>query len=465
MRKKLLGIILIIILYIIIGSSIPFVWRKDVSEGYKKDFDIGKFYQNDSSIAYAYPIRDNDQARIERIRAIDNAKDKLIIGSYRLRSDESGKLYMASLIEAAKRGVDIDIILDGNSLWVNAGKNNYYKALASFDNVNIKIYNPIRILKPRSLNGRMHDKYMIVDDEILFLGGRNLEDRFLISDKKQSYDWDVLLYMEKAGDKDVLSELTDYFYSVYNKGQDLDQVAIFASNRHNDALIKELIHIYEANKNQNPGNFEKINYKDKAVKINKASLITNPIDFYSKEPEAFYEISKLMLNAKDNVTIHSPYFIADRKMYETIEQIADNADTSLFTNSAANNANLIGTGDLLINKRKFKTLGVNILLNSKENSYHGKAFTIDDDLAAVGSFNWDMRSVYIDTELMLVINGKDFNKLIKKDFAYYQDDASIVKKDGQIINSTGKAYEKASPAKKVISLLLVILLFPFRFLF
>lgn len=311
----------------------------------------------------------------------------------------------------------------------------------------------------------MHDKYMIVDDEILFLGGRNLEDRFLISDKKQSYDWDVLLYVEKAGDRDVLKELKDYFYSVYNKGQDLDKVAIFVSDRHNDALIKELNYIYEDNKNQNPGNFEKINYKDKAVKINQASLITNPIDFYSKEPEAFYEISKLMLNAKDNVTIHSPYFIADRKMYETVEQIADNADTSLFTNSAANNANLIGTGDLLINKRKFKTLGVNILLNSKENSYHGKAFTIDNDLAAVGSFNWDMRSVYIDTELMLVINGKEFNKLIKKDFDYYQDDASIVKSYGQIINPSGKAYEKASPAKKVISLLLVILLFPFRFLF
>lgn len=122
MRRKLLGIILIITLYIIIGSSIPFIWRKDVSEGYKKDYDISKFYQNDGSISYAYPIRDNDQAKIERIRAIDNAKNKLIIGSYRLRSDKSGKLYMSSLIEAAKRGVDIDIILDGNSLWVNAGK-------------------------------------------------------------------------------------------------------------------------------------------------------------------------------------------------------------------------------------------------------------------------------------------------------------------------------------------------------
>lgn len=51
--------------------------------------------------------------------------------------------------------------------------------------------------------------------------------------------------------------------------------------------------------------------------------------------------------------------------------------------------------------------------NEKDFSYHGKAFTIDDNLSAVGSFNWDMRSTYIDTELMLVIEGEEFSKKSK----------------------------------------------------
>lgn len=465
MRRNMLWILLIIILYIIIGSSAPFLIRKDVSEDYKKDFDISKFYKNDGSISYAYPIRENDKARIERIRAIDNAKEKIIIGSYRLKSDESGKLYMASLIEAAKRGVDVDIILDGNTLVVNAFKNNYFKALTSFDNISIKIYNPIRFLKPRTINGRMHDKYMIIDDEILFLGGRNLEDRFLITGKDQSYDWDLLLYMKKRGNEDALKQITDYFYNIYNKGENLAQAAIFANDRHNDSIIEELHLIYETSKNENPDNYKKTNYMDWTIKINNARLIKNPIGFYSKDPEAFYEISNLMLNAKDRVTIHSPYFIANKKMYKTLKDISHNSYTSLFTNSPANNANLIGIGDLLINKGKYKDLGANILLNSKENSYHGKAFTIDDDIVGIGSFNWDMRSVHIDTELMLVINGREFNKVTEKEFAHYQDDASIIRSDGQIINQSDKTYNKASPIKKAISVLLVILLFPFRFLF
>ena len=42
-------------------------------------------------------------------------------------------------------------------------------------------------------------------------------------------------------------------------------------------------------------------------------------------------------------------------------------------------------------------------------SYHGKCFTIGDRLTGIGSFNWDMRSAYIDTELMLVIDSKSLN--------------------------------------------------------
>ena len=32
------------------------------------------------------------------------------------------------------------------------------------------------------------------------------------------------------------------------------------------------------------------------------------------------------------------------------------------------------------------------------------------DLSVIGSFNMDMRSAYLDTELMLVIRSKDINK-------------------------------------------------------
>ena len=52
-------------------------------------------------------------------------------------------------------------------------------------------------------------------------------------------------------------------------------------------------------------------------------------------------------------------------------------------------------------------LGINIWEYEGGYSYHGKSILIDDDLSVIGSFNMDMRSAYLDTELMLVIRSKD----------------------------------------------------------
>lgn len=60
-------------------------------------------------------------------------------------------------------------------------------------------------------------------------------------------------------------------------------------------------------------------------------------------------------------------------------------------------------------------------------SYHGKSMTIDDDMAIVGSFNMDMRSAYIDTELMLAINSREVTKQLKNNMLLYEEKAATVK--------------------------------------
>ena len=53
-------------------------------------------------------------------------------------------------------------------------------------------------------------------------------------------------------------------------------------------------------------------------------------------------------------------------------------------------------------------------------SYHGKSILIDDDLSVIGSLNMDMRSAYLDTELMLVIRSKDINKQLEEGMMEYE---------------------------------------------
>ena len=424
MKTKILRILLGFLIYLVVFSSFPYIRQKNVSNKFKNDFDISRFYKKDGSCTYAQIIRENDKARIEKIRAIDNAQDKIMLSNYRFLIDNTGEKFMASLVAAAKRGVDIDIILDGNTLFMNLGKNNYYLALDSFPNVHMKIYNPMSLLKPRSLMGRMHDKYMIVDDGIAFVGGRNIADRFMQTTGKYTYDWDVLLYCDKRSKNDAIGQLKKYFYDIYDNGQrnkDIKKAAIFANDRKNKEILDNL--------------------------------------------KTIYQIIELMKNANKSVDIHTPYFIGNKLMYDSLKDISKKVPTRLFTNSPASGVNTAGNGEYIVHKNKIKNLGVNLLENEKDFSYHGKAFTIDDNLSAVGSFNWDMRSTYIDTELMLVIEGEEFSKKVKDEFSFYEKDANKVLENGDKINLAGKKITKASFVKKFISIMFIILFYPLRFLF
>ena len=70
-----------------------------------------------------------------------------------------------------------------------------FYALSSHPNVEIRIYNPLNLLTPWKLMGRMHDKYVIVDEKAYLLGGRNTFDYFIgnYTDENVSYDREVLV--------------------------------------------------------------------------------------------------------------------------------------------------------------------------------------------------------------------------------------------------------------------------------
>ena len=67
--------------------------------------------------------------------------------------------------------------------------------------------------------------------------------------------------------------------------------------------------------------------------------------------------------------------------------------------------------------RKILETGVGILEYDGGVSYHGKCFVMDGRLSGIGSFNWDMRSAYLDTELMLVIDSEGLNAELRREMA------------------------------------------------
>lgn len=77
--------------------------------------------------------------------------------------------------------------------------NPFFLYLAGMENVEIKVYNPVRLWKPWGFMGRLHDKYLLVDDSAYILGGRNTFDYFLGDQPGyKNYDWDVLVYTKES---------------------------------------------------------------------------------------------------------------------------------------------------------------------------------------------------------------------------------------------------------------------------
>ena len=78
------------------------------------------------------------------------------------------------------------------------------------------------------------------------------------------------------------------------------------------------------------------------------------------------------------------------------------------------------SADYAKNRNRILSTGINIWEYEGGYSYHGKSILIDDDLSVIGSFNMDMRSAYLDTELMLVIRSKDINKQLEEGMMEYE---------------------------------------------
>ena len=431
MRKRLKMIIplclLAFLLYVILGAVLPYVRQPAVSEATKNSFDPEFYYGEGTGPDRAALIEDNGEALRLRLQMIAHAKERVILSTFDFRSDEAGKDVLAALLDAAKRGVSVEIFADGFNSILNMEGNAYFYALSSQPNVTIRIYNQINLLTPWTAMGRMHDKYVIVDEEAYLLGGRNTF-AFFLGDYEghKNYDREVLVY-NTGSEESSLYEVLAYYEEItalpcchiFHPDEEL------AKRRSVQEADAELTERFAAWKQSNPELFsQEPDYAAMTKETNAIHLLSNPITTAVKEPVVFYQLMELAKNAEEEVRIHTPYVICNDWMLECFAEIGDK--TSILYNSAANNGNFFASIDYLGHKQDMIDTGMEIHEYEGGISYHGKSMTIDDELAIVGSFNMDMRSVYLDTELMLVIHSPAVTEDLKASMDTYEAEAAIV---------------------------------------
>lgn len=441
--KTVIILLILYVIYMILGATLPFIRQKEVSDSVKEQLDVNRFYGDGESVDRAAVVEDSNDALDIRLRMLNDAKEKIIMSSFSFKTDRCCQEIFATVLAAAKRGVKVEIIADGLSAGNDMKRDPMYYVLAAQDNVTIKYYNMFNLLKPWTFNGRLHDKFVIIDDRMLILGGRNTSNYFLgtYNTKVLSYDRDIFVYNTAAGTENsgesVIHEVEEYFYTLWNSKDSevvFDKVPLSRKSKISSA--KEMLEETYQNLIAERSDImtDEFDYMAYTVPTNKITLITNPIHIMSKEPYIWYQINELMQKAKERVFIQTPYAVLSKDMEDDLKKLKGKLKQyDMLLNSIEVGDNYMASSDYLFNKQDVVDTGVTVYEFAGDHSMHDKSVLIDDDISIIGSYNFDMRSVYLDTETMLVVHGKEFNKELEKAMNAMKEQSYEVASNGEYV--------------------------------
>ncbi len=473
--KIIKWVLLLYIIYMIAGALLPFVHMKKTGEDFQQSFDPQSFYSESVGPDRARVVETSMDALESRITMIHQARERIVLSTFDIREGQSSRDIFSSLIEAANRDVKVQILVDGLYGFIHMSGNPVFYAAGTHPNIEIRYYNTPHLLKPWTFNGRLHDKYLMVDDKLLLLGGRNTFDYFLgeYNLKSLSYDRDVLIYNTAFGNEEmyensVIYQADEYFEDIWDSKY-CKTVFHKPSSSMNKKITKALLQLeehYAALASSNPElTASDRDYKQETTAINKATLIYNPTHIYSKEPWVWYQIQYLMEHASERNYIHTPYAVPSKDMYDGLAAVvAKVPDTTMLLNSTSVGDNFMASSDYTLNRPKILNTGVKLYEYFGDRSSHGKSILIDHRLALVGSYNLDMRSTYLDTETMLVIDGEEFNSQLENCIDDLASDSLLVSPDGTYENNPAVCVIPVSDSKKLIFAFTSLLFQLFRYL-
>lgn len=120
-------------------------------------------------------LHDGEQAFPRMLEAIGSARDSVWLSTYIFQTDHVGRQFVAALAAAARRQVQVRVLVDGIGEWYDWP---HVVPILRRAGVRAERFLPPRLLPPSlSLNCRNHRKILIVDGSVAYIGGMNLGGR------------------------------------------------------------------------------------------------------------------------------------------------------------------------------------------------------------------------------------------------------------------------------------------------
>lgn len=451
---KLIGILFLLwLLFVAACLAVPPLFHREADGA-----EASPAVQNTAAQERILCVDENADALAWRLRLIEAAQERIVLATFDFRDDHSGQDIMAALLHAAQRGVRVQILVDGmnGTFWLPGSA--HFQELAAQEGVEVKLYNPLTLARPWRNNYRMHDKYLIADDFAYILGGRNTDDLFL-GDYVDSFnvDKDILVYETAPGEGASYRQLRDYFERIW----ELPCCKPYAGRGDGGEYLEAH---YQALREARPLWFRAPDWEQATWETNGVALYTNPMEPENKQPLLWERLAEEM-NRGEDVLILTPYVICSESMYRDLTQAAQDAErVELILNAVESGTNPFGCTDYLNQKENVRQTGVHVYEYLGAQAMHTKLVLADENVSIIGSCNLDMRSVYLDTEMMLRIDCPELNAALRAQAEELKTRSRHVFPDGAVVD--GEEYQPVTQGlgKKIMYGVLRVAIVPFRHL-
>lgn len=411
--------------------------------------------QQPAHLSGVYPLIEADEAFAARMLMARHAERSLDIQYYIWRADMTGLMLLEAVHEAADRGVRVRLLLDDNN---SAGLEPFLLAMDAHPNIEVRLFNPFVVRKPRWLgfvtdfkrvNRRMHNKSFTADSVVTIVGGRNIGDAYFgAADDELFADLDVLtvgaVVPEVSADFDRYWNSSSAYglssivkangdVSLPRLAQRAEDIArnpaaqIYLESLRESDLIADLFH-------------QRIEFKWARVRI-VSDEPDKVLGAENKEKMLLSQLQEIIGNPRQEVELVSPYFVPTKTGVAAFAWLSrKGVSVKVLTNSlAATDVAAVHSGYGKRRKALLKA-GVELyelrhvqpktkkekkaekkarkgrLLGSSGSSLHAKTFSVDAKHVFVGSFNFDPRSALLNTELGFVIDSPELAERISRSF-------------------------------------------------
>ena len=389
-----------------------------------KDVPLDALASHDSN--HLALIDEGAQALSVRLDTLALAKRSVDLLYYLWDDDLSGRLIAREVLAAADRGVRVRILIDDVNM---PGRDPSFKAMDQHPRIEVRLFNPVRnrdwgLLRGLELvfslmpyNRRMHGKLWIADGRVAVIGGRNLGDEYFglaTAPRRNFDDLDCVLTGPIVADA---AALFDRFWNA--------PVAVPIRRLLPDKtralrrLRRRLARRLGASQPQLAG-IAALAQPGQSLRVRLAGMIPAPsLALLADPPEKALGTGRqgwlpdrllpLVQQARSTIAIMTPYFVpGSQGLGLILDQCHRGIRVRLVTNGLAAADNLFVFGAYAWYRPRLLLAGVRVFETAPQDStgtmLHANAAIVADAHGFVGSFNFDQRSVFLNTEIGVVFS-------------------------------------------------------------